>query len=561
MGDQLFKKHHIDGYKNLFPETVLEAIKDKESGVSLKEILQGFNMYFVSYAYNREYTRCQVPKAIRREGLWISYVLYDHTVITEWYNSSALDDTSWGNSSNWRLASNALVGDISIASNGNWVINGEDTGILARGDEGVTPLLRIGANNKLQVSYNKGKAWNDISDYIVPKLRWFIEEGTEIGTLQISWDLEKTWKDLSGPFENRLKISKYIGPNEELPIKAPLGTIIMKGPYYNEDDVRNDRPLYRMWIYAQKEDFVAWQDNGEFQSIPAGITQDLGDSENLVLSQKAVTQYITNTFNASTMRFASLEDGNVGLYGTTHTGVDMVLTVPAATAEYNGAMSAKDKKNLDSSVDLLIEIDKEVRPIIVFINGNSTVNTDGTSKRVSLGLYEQGTEKEVSLNIVARKGEEEISAENTIIRVNNELLSSNIYTDIATSSKTYKVNADCTYTIGDTDINVQTSAEAYITFINAMYFGFAHSDSMLNVNMYDLTKQSLKTNPSGTYTLVNPGIGFMWLCVPNSMTINRVTMSGFDVPIEQQFDGVPEGYKCYRSSNELVSGTYNIVIS
>ena len=39
MGDQLFKKHHIDGYKNLFPETVLEAIKDKESGVSLKDRL------------------------------------------------------------------------------------------------------------------------------------------------------------------------------------------------------------------------------------------------------------------------------------------------------------------------------------------------------------------------------------------------------------------------------------------------------------------------------------------------------------------------------------------
>ena len=127
MSNQLVKKNPAEGYQNVFPKTFIDAIKDKESGVSLQEILQGFNMYFLSYNGSRALTRCKVPSILRKEGLWITYVLYDHTVVTEWYNSDQIDDNSWSMDSNWRVASNFLVGDVSVSADGYWVINGEKT--------------------------------------------------------------------------------------------------------------------------------------------------------------------------------------------------------------------------------------------------------------------------------------------------------------------------------------------------------------------------------------------------------------------------------------------------
>lgn len=263
MSNQLVKKNPAEGYQNVFPKTFIDAIKDKESGVSLQEILQGFNMYFLSYNGSRALTRCKIPTVLRKEGLWITYVLYDHTVVTEWYNSDQIDDNSWGADDNWRIASNNLVGDVSVSADGYWVIDGKKTSAKAQGESGITPLIRIGANNKLQVSYNNGKGW----------------------------------KDISNSFTNNFKISRYIGINDELPTTGIAeGTIYMKGPYYDENDALNENPIYRMWVYAWNGGVLAWQDNGEFTSISAGVVQELGESETEIMSQKAVTNNISNTY-------------------------------------------------------------------------------------------------------------------------------------------------------------------------------------------------------------------------------------------------------------------------
>lgn len=264
MSNQLVKRDHLEGYRSVFPKTFIDAIKDRNSGMSLAEILQGFNMYFLSYNGNKALTRCSVPYSLRKEGLWITYVLYDHTVITEWYNSDNIDDESFGSDGNWRQASNMLVGDISISADGYWVINGIVTPTKAQGESGITPILRFGDSNRFQVSYNEGKGWSDISRDITDKL----------------------------------KISKYIGINDSLPTSGiEEGTIYMKGPYYAEDDVNNHNPIYRMWVYAWKKDTLAWQDNGEFQSIAAGVLQEKGDSIYNVMSQAAVTNELNNLFN------------------------------------------------------------------------------------------------------------------------------------------------------------------------------------------------------------------------------------------------------------------------
>lgn len=47
---QLTKKENQTGnYQDIFPKTFLDAVVNRETGVSLDEILTGFNMYFLTY--------------------------------------------------------------------------------------------------------------------------------------------------------------------------------------------------------------------------------------------------------------------------------------------------------------------------------------------------------------------------------------------------------------------------------------------------------------------------------------------------------------------------------
>lgn len=153
---QLIKKNSQQGrYEDIFPKTFLDAVIDKESGTTLTDILSSFNMYFLSYTGSRETTRLEVPMSLRKQGLWITYVLYDGNTITEWYGINAVDDVSWQDGNNWRLGSNMLVGDISISADGNWIINGVDTGIPARGEKGDKLLVRVSEDKtKIEYSYN-----------------------------------------------------------------------------------------------------------------------------------------------------------------------------------------------------------------------------------------------------------------------------------------------------------------------------------------------------------------------------------------------------------------------
>lgn len=310
-------------------------------------------MLFLSYNGSRSQTRLQVPSSLRREGLWITYVLYDKTVVTEWYSAEAIDDTTFGDSANWRDGSNALVGDISISSDGYWVINGEVTNIKAQGEAGITPILRVGSNNHLQVSYTNGSSyvdvssnpvftqfrvsnnklqqstdlgeswsniseelaykfresgnkiqmskdlgstWQDVSDYIAA---WFRFTGTtgssqadNVGKIQISRDNGATWSDLSGEFTNSLHIKGYVATVDALPSTAVQGDIYGVGPTYDPSDTEQTNPIYQLYV----KDNTGWVDNGKFTSIAAGVVQDTGNSETAVMSQKAVTNSLSSNY-------------------------------------------------------------------------------------------------------------------------------------------------------------------------------------------------------------------------------------------------------------------------
>ena len=296
-----------------------------------------------------------------------------------------------------------------------------------------------------------------------------------------------------------------------------------------------------------------------------------GDSEVDAASQKLVTDLAAEANVHAEPSGQSIEDVDDTLANTALRKTPQTLTA-AEKAQVQQNLNVPDKTVVNNAItaietvngvqtDLLVELDKTVRPVIIYLNGQSTVNADGTSKRISLGLHELGTTAQLSLMIGARKGGVALDITRMPVEVNGQAAPNGSYAITATESTEYIVATEYAYDIAGKEVREYAEAEAYVTFVNAMYFGFAQYDSMLDVHITSLDKQPLKTSPNGTYTLVSPSNGYMWLCVPNTMTINKVTMSGFEVPIEQKTTGAPAGYKCYRSSNELVAGTYTIVIS
>jgi len=122
-----------------------------------------------------------------------------------------------------------------------------------------------------------------------------------------------------------------------------------------------------------------------------------------------------------------------------------------------------------------------------------------------------------------------------------------------------------TYTNSSTIVEgVTKNTTAKVTAVYPMYFGGNTSSTLDSAKVLALTKQTIKTSPAGSYSVAVTQGQYMWLCVPSTMTINKVTSSGFAVPMESAVSVTVSGkgtYKCYRSSSTYVAGTVSIVIS
>lgn len=102
MSTQLTRHDCVTGaHVPFFPDTTIDRITDS-SGKPLSKILSECNHIVVPFTNNSiRDTRLQVPVALRRKGLWITYVTCQGTVVTEFYNHELTDVNSWVNPNNW----------------------------------------------------------------------------------------------------------------------------------------------------------------------------------------------------------------------------------------------------------------------------------------------------------------------------------------------------------------------------------------------------------------------------------------------------------------------------
>lgn len=136
----------------------------------------------------------------------------------------------------------------------------------------------------------------------------------------------------------------------------------------------------------------------------------------------------------------------------------------------------------------------------------------------------------------------------------------------ANGSINAKVNklGDTVFEIAVEADGMQKSTSKKLTMVLPVYMGFAGASDAAGLAITELSKYAPLTSPAGTYKIKNNSDGiYLWLCVPDTMTINKVTSSGFTVPMREVQTGQTElgGYKCYRSSNAIVAGEYTYTIS
>ena len=244
-----------------------------------------------------------------------------------------------------------LDGTITIGENGNWYQNGEDTNIPAsvKGDDGKTPFIR-NINNILEYSYDEIE-WKPISEKIAAWFRWKAGDADNhhIGNIQISRD-NVTWQNLSGDIVSSLYISKHIGIDEQLPTNVAEGTIIAKRTS------STDTTSYELFVYAYNEsNALAWISHGVFTSISVGLIQETGDNENVVMSQKAVTDAIdaeAKRANDAEKNIASMIQQNAGdisiLKTTSATKVELNAEVERAKIKEQGIEEKVTELELES---------------------------------------------------------------------------------------------------------------------------------------------------------------------------------------------------------------------
>lgn len=195
----------------------------------------------------------------------------------------------------------------------------------------------------------------------------------------------------------------------------------------------------------------------------------------------------------------------------------------------------------------ITELENAVFPLGVTLSVSPTIVEAGASTQVTISWG--ATLKGQSINDVASFTLNDTSVSGTTSKKET-------ITDTTPTTKTYTLV---------TSYNGRTNtSKVNLSVVGAMYFGFNAANAVGSLDVASLGKQSLKTSPNGTYTLQNSTDGhYMWLCVPSNMNISRVTMSGFDVPMEAAVTKAVGGitYKCYRSSNALLNGNYTILIA
>lgn len=184
---------------------------------------------------------------------------------------------------------------------------------------------------------------------------------------------------------------------------------------------------------------------------------------------------------------------------------------------------------------------------------------------VSPTIIEKGVATDINISGRFLFAGNPLTPDTLTLKMNDHVISNQPVNNLSGTKDTLTTTNDrITYSVSITAHGVTRNASATVSTYYPCYFGHTTKTIIVGTDVLSFSKQSIKSSPNGTYSMSDISQGeYVWLCIPSNFNINRVTSSGFSVPMEAAISVPVEGkgnYKCYRTSSSLVAGTFNFVI-
>lgn len=198
---QLIKKDNQEGrYNNIFPKSYTEAIQSRETGEFLDVTLQKTNFLFLSYNGSEEDTRLQVPSSMRRKGLWISYVTFEGSIISNFYNGEGIGDAQWKDGNNW--ISSGIGGIQEIVNDIKDWVNSYISYLISTAITNATKLNPedLSKNSEGEIQLTDRDSTNGMGYVILRKNKTFAEQVTKENTIyEIRYDYDLNGQEITIP--------------------------------------------------------------------------------------------------------------------------------------------------------------------------------------------------------------------------------------------------------------------------------------------------------------------------------------------------------------------------
>lgn len=389
-------------------------------------------------------------------------------------------------------------------------------------------------------------------------------------------------------FNRNLRIVRTSGSSYPFPYKNNV-------LWVHHDE--NNNPVIEIWDHGKWVP-VTGVGSGSGDII---IDTKMSDSSSNAIANKTVKKYIDGVASKTDASILSLNEGKVdkeqgkGLSANDYTDLDKAKLdkMPTKVSDLENDskyvtdkelvnLATKDElKRLDDKIDNLqpgpdITIDTELNAESTNPVQNKAITAAMTELQdycfptsleasVSPSSVEwKGDSVEVSVHFKVLRNSKPVVADTVQIRFNGE---TKMLENVSEGSEKFILSTfgyksgSVTAEKGTTTIKnspMSISANLYLP----VYYGFSKATTGNELTITSLIKGGSSLN--GTKTLANDdATKYLWLCVPNTMSVNKVTSGGFDVPFLAPVEAsTPLGtYKCYRTQDLPGTDPMTIVIS
>lgn len=389
-------------------------------------------------------------------------------------------------------------------------------------------------------------------------------------------------------FNRNLRIVRTSGSSYPFPYKSNV-------LWVHHDE--NNNPVIEIWDHGKWVP-VTGVGSGSGDII---IDTKMSDSSSNAIANKTVKKYIDGVASKTDASILSLNEGKVnkeqgkGLSTNDYTDLDKAKLdkMPTKVSDLENDskyvtdqelvnLATKDElKRLDDKIDNLqpgsdITIDTELNAESTNPVQNKAITVAMTELQeycfptsleasVSPSSIEwKGNSVEVSVHFKVLRNSKPVVADTIQIQFNGE---TKMLESVSEGSEKFILSTfgyksgSVTAEKGTTTIK-NSPRSIGINLYLPVYYGFSKATTGNELTITSLTNGGSSLN--GTKTLTNDdATKYLWLCVPNTMSINKVTSGGFDVPFLAPVEAsTPLGtYKCYRTQDLPGTDPMTIVIS